>query len=392
MCPSFQATREEHDSTRGRANLLRAAMMGLLGPEGMTSQELYKVLDLCLSCHACKRECPSAVDVAKLKAEFLYGYYRRHGVSLRARLFADIARLLDWAQRAPQLANWALRGPGRWLMGTLGVDPRRQPPAIAPRPFSALSRDLAEKASPGMGGAVVFFHDTFTEHQHPGIGLAALKLLRAAGLRAIVLEDKRCCGRPAVSKGLLDKAKELAEHNLRLLAPYAAAGMPIVGVEPSCMVMLVEEYPSLQPGEAAERIAEQSMLLETFLLRYLKENGSALAWDGRPRKVLYHGHCQQKAFFGIEDTVALLEMIPGCRVEVVDAGCCGMAGSFGYEKEHYDLSIQLAEMALAPAVRRADQETIICASGASCREQIEHVTGRVALHPVEVMAEALAEG
>ena len=394
MCPSFQALRDETHSTRGRANALRAGMMGFLGPEGMLSEEVYDVMDLCLSCHACKSECPSAVDMAKLKAEFLYQYQQKHGVPFRSRLFANIAKLNKMGQPFAPLANLLLQWPGRWVMSMLGVEPERSFPQFAQQTFSKwfLHQGVSGNGSEPMENKqVIFFHDTFTEHNDPHIGRAAIKILRSAGYEPRILPEKVCCGRPAVSKGLLDEALKLAKHNVALLAPYAKQGVPIVGCEPSCMAMLVDDYLDLVPGEDAQAVAAHSMTLDMFLVGEAEKGDLNLAFDGKSRQVLFHGHCQQKATFGTASTIAMLEMIPHCTVEEIDSGCCGMAGSFGYEKEHYDLSIQLAEISLAPAVRAAPAETIICAMGTSCRDQIHHTTGRIARHPIEVFAEAIIE-
>jgi Fe-S oxidoreductase len=214
-------------------------------------------------------------------------------------------------------------------------------------------------------------------------------VLKAAGYEPILLREKACCGRPAVSKGLLDEAKRLANHNVELLVPYARAGVPIVGCEPSCMTMLMEDYRDLVPGEASRTVAEAAMSIDQFLVHRADAGELNLHFDELTRQVLFHGHCQQKANFGTESTHKMLQLIPNCTVEEVDSGCCGMAGSFGYEREHYDLSIQLAEMSLAPAVRAAGPDTIICALGTSCRDQINHTTEREAHHPIEVLAEAL---
>jgi FAD/FMN-containing dehydrogenase/Fe-S oxidoreductase len=393
MCPSFQATKDERHSTRARANALRSAMMGLLGPEGITSKEVYEVMDLCLSCHTCKSECPSAVDMAKLKSEFLYQYQRVHGVSLRSWLFGKIASLDKLGQPLAPLSNAFIRWPGKWILASLGVDVRRSLPELTKRTFSAWYR---QQGNTGNGSKdkerkqVIFFHDTFTEHNDPHIGQAAVKILEKAGFDPVILADKVCCGRPAVSKGLLEEALKSAKHNVKLLAPYAKQGVPIIGVEPSCMAMLVDEYLDLVPGEEAEAVAANAMTLDMFLVKEAEGGDLNLIFDEIPRQVLFHGHCQQKATFGTGSTLKMLEMIPNCSVEEVDSGCCGMAGSFGYEKEHYDLSIQLAEMSLAPAVRATSKDTIICATGTSCREQILHTTQRRALHPIEVMAAALA--
>jgi len=391
MCPSFQATREEDHSTRGRANALRAAMMGLLGPDGLTSQQLYQVLDLCLSCQACQSECPSSVDMAKLKAEFLHNYYREHPLPLRSRLFAHIADLNRLSQPFAPLVNRLYAGPGQWVARSLGIHPQRSLPGLAAQPFSQWYTSHAASGSANRleRQPVVFFHDTFMEHNDPHIGQAAIQVLEKGGYDLIFLPDKKCCGRPAVSKGLLDHAARLARHNLALLAPYAEQDIPIVGCEPSCLAMLVDDYRDLEPGSQSEAVARLSMPIERFLVAELAAGRLQLPLDNSPRHVLFHGHCQQKAQFGTSDTLAMLKMMPNCQVQQVESGCCGMAGSFGYEREHYQLSIQLAEMSLAPAVRAAPPETIICATGTSCRQQIHDTTGRRAYHPIEILAQAL---
>ncbi len=391
MCPSYQATRDETHSTRGRANTLRAAMMGLLGPDGMTSPETYGVLDLCLSCKGCKAECPSSVDMAKIKAEFLHAYYREHGTPLRARVFGNIAKLDQWGQPVAPLANLVLKGPGKWAMTAMGVHRERPLPQFASQSFSRWYARHHTNGHAGTRQQVVFFHDTFMEHNDPHIGKAAIKVLEAAGYDPILLKDKKCCGRPALSKGLLDEAARLARHNVALLAPYAEQGIPIVGCEPSCLSALVEEYPDLVPGPQAKTVASMVMPIDAFLVREAQEGRLSLSFDDTPREVLFHGHCHQKAVFGTASTHAMLKLIPSCTVSEVDSGCCGMAGSFGYEAEHYDLSLKVAELALAPAVRAAPAETIICAMGTSCREQIDHTADRSALHPIEVLASALVD-
>jgi Fe-S oxidoreductase len=268
-------------------------------------------------------------------------------------------------------------------------------PRLAPQTFSTWYKRHAaprkdRQAQPGK--SVVLFHDTFMEHNHPQIGQAAVKALEAAGCAVILVDKKECCGRPAVSKGLLDDARRMAQHNVMMLAPYAEQGIPIVGCEPSCLAMLVDEYPDLVPGPQAEAIAGVSMLIENFLAREAEAGRLKLRFDATPRRILLHGHCNQKAVFGTAGMHAALKLMPGCTVEEIDSTCCGMAGSFGYETEHYDLSMKIAEMSLAPAVRAAAPGTIVAAPGTSCREQIQHVAGRDALHPIEVLAAALAEG
>jgi FAD/FMN-containing dehydrogenase/Fe-S oxidoreductase len=395
MCPSFQVTREEADSTRGRANALRAAMLGLLGPNSMTSKELYEVMDLCISCHACKTECPSSVDMARLKSEFLYQYQQEHGTPMRSQLFGHIGRLSRLASRVPALSNLILIGPGRLALQILGVHPARSLPNFAPHTFSSEFNRQAhhpfnnENPAKREGPQVVFFQDTFLEHNHPRIGHAAVRVLRALGVEPLVLEGLGCCGRPAVSKGMLDEAKRLAAHNLALLTPYVHKGYSIVGCEPSCMAMFVDEIPDLLPGEQANCVSKAVMTIEQFIIQHAHQAETSLSFRPISQRILYHAHCQQKSTFGVENTLAMLSLIPEAEVSLIESGCCGMAGSFGYENEHYELSIQLAEMSLAPAVRAASMDTIICASGTSCRDQISHTTERAALHPIEVLAMAL---
>jgi len=388
MCPSYRVTRDETHSTRGRANALRSAMTGLLGVEGMSSKELFDVLDLCLSCSACKSECPSTVDMAKLKAEFLNQYYQKHGIPVRSWVFANIGRLNKFAQPFAPLVNNLMSGPGKWVLSSLGIHQKRPFPKLASQTFSSQYEESKGSGAPSTHrNQVVFFHDTFLEHNEPQIGHAASKVLEMMGFDPIILFDKKDSGRPAVSKGLLGEAAKLAKHNVELLAPFAKQGIPIVGCEPSVMAMLVNEYLDLVPGEDAKAVAEAAVMLDEFIVRET-ESGS-LDFDDKPRKVIFHGHCQQKAIFGTESTHKMLNLIPNCTVEEIDSGCCGMAGSFGYEREHYDLSIQLAELSLAPRIREAHPNTIICAIGTSCREQIDHTTNRKAIHPIEVLAGAL---
>jgi FAD/FMN-containing dehydrogenase/Fe-S oxidoreductase len=385
MCPSYMATLDEEHSTRGRANALRAVLSGHAPASDFTGRRLYEVLDLCLECKACKAECPANVDMAKLKYEFLAHYYRANGLPLRNRLFGHIHRLARWGSALAPLSNWlAGVAPHRWLLERLaGIDRRRPLPAFAATSFSSwFARHRAEGT--GERGEVVLFHDTFNTYQTPEVAIAATRLLEKLGYR-VVLPDRRCCGRPMISKGLLAEARDLAAYNVARLAAHARAGRAIVGLEPSCLLTLRDEYVDLLRSEDARLVARQSLLLEEFLQR---EKALPPA-SGTGRKALLHGHCHQKAQVGTAPTVAVLKSA-GYQVTEVDAGCCGMAGSFGFEAEHYDLSLQIANRRLVPAVKATAADVAVCAPGISCRQQIAHTTGRQAKHPAELLWEALA--
>ena len=390
MCPSYMATCDEEHSTRGRANALRAVLSGRMPPSEFTGHRLYEVMDLCLECKGCKAECPSNVDMAKLKYEFLHHYHKANGLPLRNRLFGRIERLNRLASRLPTIANWMVSVPfNRWLIEkVLGIDRRRPLPALAEQTFTDwFRRRLAPAAAPR--GEVVLFHDTFVTHNTPEIGQAAVQLLEAAGYR-VVLVDRKCCGRPLISKGMLTDARDNAAWNVERLYPYAKRGVAIVGLEPSCLLTLRDEWVDLLRTDEARVVAEQSALLEQFLLRE-RERGLTLQFRPGIREALLHGHCHQKAMVGTAPTVGVLNWA-GYKVSEVDSGCCGMAGSFGFEREHYDISVALGNRRLAPAVKATPATTQVVAPGISCRQQIQHLAGRRAKHPAEVLWEALAPG
>jgi Fe-S oxidoreductase len=300
---------------------------------------------------------------------------------------AHVAELDRWGALAPTLANRVARlGITRRAMERLlGIDRRRPLPHLAPEPFPAWFRRHRPPAH-APRGEVVLFHDTFTTYHAPEVGQAAVALLEAAGYR-VVLVDRRCCGRPLISKGLLDEARAHAAWNVARLHPWAARGVAVVGLEPSCLLTFRDEVVDLLRSEEARTVARQAMLLEEFLLRE-RDRGLALAFSARARGALLHGHCHQKALVGTGPTVAALRWA-GWEVTEVDAGCCGMAGAFGFEREHYELSVRIGERRLGPAVRATPAEHDIVASGISCRQQIEHLTGRRARHPAELLWRAL---
>jgi FAD/FMN-containing dehydrogenase/Fe-S oxidoreductase len=422
MCPSYRATREEKHSTRGRANLLRhfiTEQSALLAPERIanTSEEgspppvtadmVYDALSLCLSCKACENECPSSVDMAKLKSDFMAKYYERKGLPLRAFLFGNIARFNALGAPFASLANWAFNLPiTRQVLSGIGITPRRAMPAFAPHTFNSWWKRHQSSTQPAIPtglpavsnpqslrdsrqspiSSVALFVDTFTQYNHPEIGIAAVELLERAGYQVIIPKTK-CCGRTLVSQGQPRAVIPLARHNIVTLAPLARQGIPILGLEPSCIAMLRDDYLDLQPGEDAEAVGGAMQSVEDFLVAQLadgKLNVSLRPHFAANAEVLFHGHCHQKAGWGTGGTKKMMSLA-GYRVTEVDSSCCGMAGAFGYEKEHFAVSQQVGELSLLPAVRAAGPDTLIVAPGTSCRQQIEQLAGRRPLHPVQMI-------
>jgi FAD/FMN-containing dehydrogenase/Fe-S oxidoreductase len=399
MCPSFMATRDEVHSTRGRANALREAIVGGL-PGGLTSREVYDVLDLCLECKACKAECPSRVDVGKLKAEFLQAYYDAHGTPRSARALGGAAKLAPLAQAFAPLVNALLPlAPVRWLTEkAIGIDRRRTLPAYAPRRFDrAFRRREAGPGAPAPAGStagapttsdpptVALFVDTWSNFQDTAPAHAAVAVLEAVGAR-VELVPYRCCGRPLISKGLLREAKAQAASNVAALTPYVERGVPILGLEPSCVSAFTDDYPSLVPGPETDALARAVRPLEAWLAKRWSAGDllpEALFEQG-DAPLLLHGHCQQKAVLGTAATKAVLGWASR-DVRELDAGCCGMAGSFGYT--HHELSLTIGEQRLFPAVRAHAGEVVAC--GFSCRHQVEDATGRRPRHVAEALARAL---
>ena len=375
MCPSYMATREEKHSTRGRANVLRLAMTGRLGEAGLGDEGVHEVLDLCLECRACKAECPVGVDMARFKSEFLADYYTRHGTPLSARMLGNARSLAEWGSRLAPLSNWVM-GAGivrRVAESVAGLDRRRALPQFERRTLSQVAPPADEHCD------AVLFNDTFMNYYEPAIGLAALDVLKAAGVRA-GLAAHGCCGRPQISKGLLGQAREMAGATTSALHAHAAAGRPILFCEPSCLSAMREDVPSLLRGEArarAEVVARSCMLVEEFL----ETVGDKLPLKSTPGKVLLHGHCHQKAMGLVAPVKALLSRIPGAEVVDLDAGCCGMAGSFGYMHGHFEVSRAIGERKLFPAVRAKGAGTVVVAAGTSCRHQVREFTGVEAVHP-----------
>jgi FAD/FMN-containing dehydrogenase/Fe-S oxidoreductase len=391
MCPSFMVTREEEHSTRGRANALRAVLSGRLPTTEWTSRRMYQVMDLCVACKGCKAECPSSVDMGKIRFDFLSRYNSVHGVPLRSQLLGHMAQLdRVFSGRLASLANGLLASlPLRLAMEkTLGIARQRTLPAFAEVPFTTwFAQHRVRNEEPR--GEVVLFNDTWNTYNTPRVAIAATQVLEAAGFQ-VTLPGHGCCGRPMISKGLLDEARQAALETVHRLAPLAERGLPIIGLEPSCILTLRDEYHYLLPRDhRVDLIASLAQTFEEFVAGQHEHQRLQLGFSDRPRRLLLHGHCHEKALVGTAPSRKTLSLPPGHQVTEIDSGCCGMAGAFGYEAEHYEISMKMAERALLPAVREAATDTAIVASGISCRQQIEHGTGRQALHPAEVLRQAL---
>jgi FAD/FMN-containing dehydrogenase/Fe-S oxidoreductase len=391
MCPSYMATRDEAHSTRGRANVLRLVMSGRVSESGLGDEGVREVLDLCLECRACKAECPVGVDVARFKSEFLADYWRRHGTPLKARVLGNVHHLATWGSRLAPVSNWiAASAPARvlneWL---IGIDRRRVPPAWTSRPLAGrFTRSRGDREP-----SVALFNDTFTNYYHPEIGIAATEVLEAAGLD-VELAPNVCCGRPMISQGLLDAARTQASINTDRLYPLAERGRALVFLEPSCFSAIREDAPSLLRGEAqrrAQQVAERAFLFEEWLEAEWRGGRVRLSLASGPSQVVLHGHCHQKSMGRLGPAKALLGRIPGASVVDLDAGCCGMAGSFGYDTNHFEVSRAIGERTLLPAARNLKAGAVLVASGVSCRHQIRDFTDTRALHAAELLRSLITE-
>ncbi len=397
MCPSFRATGDERHTTRGRANSLRLALTGQLGADALTSSEMYDTLSLCVGCKACGKECPTGVDMARMKIEFLHHYHRRHGLPLRERLVAWLPRYARWAARFPRLMNLGrpkglLARAGERL---LGLTASRERPRWRRDVFRARNA-VRRREGPGDGDGrpeVLLWVDTFNTYFEPGNAQAALRVLDAAGFRVrfpTLPGRPPCCGRTFLNAGLVDPARQEAQRLLSALSPWVERGVPVVGLEPSCLLTLRDEIPTLLPGGASESVADASLLLDEFLLRETEAGRASL--DLGPveaQTALVHTHCHQKALGREGATEAVLRRIPGLDVHTLRSGCCGMAGAFGYEAEHYDVSMAMGELDLLPAVRNAAPDTWVLAAGVSCRHQIAHGAGRSSLTLAQALEASL---
>jgi FAD/FMN-containing dehydrogenase/Fe-S oxidoreductase len=396
MCPSYRVTREERDTTRGRANSLRLAITGQLGSDSFTSDEMAETLKLCVSCKGCRRECPTGVDMARMKIEVQAARAQKYGLSLHERLVGWLPRYAPYAANVPWLMNLrdALPGAAKLSEAVAGFSARRSLPKWRRDVF-----DDGAGGGRGESGAddkdVVLFADTFNRYFERENLDAALAVLGAGGYRVHIAKPvdgssrPLCCGRTFLAIGQVDEARKEAERTLTALEPFVTRGIPVVGLEPSCLLSFRDEVPAMVKGDGAKRFAAQALTFEEFLAREAKEGRLNLPLKKIGERVLLHGHCHQKAFDALNPVEQVLELIPGLKVETVESSCCGMAGSFGYDSETIDVSLAMGELSLLPAVRAAAADTIIVADGTSCRHQIHDGTGREALHVARVLAMSL---
>ena len=390
MCPSYRVTRDERDVTRGRANTLRLAITGQLGSDALSSDEMAETMKLCVSCKACRRECPTGVDMARMKIEVQAARLAKRGLSLHERAIGYLPRYAPLAAKWPRLAN--LRNDvarlRQWSERYAGLSARRN----LPRWRADAWREPTRSPSAPQAGSVVFFADTFNRYFEPQNIEAALAVLAAGGYTVHLPQaadgDSRplCCGRTFLAVGLIDEARREAERCVAALAPFLERATPFVGLEPSCMLGFRDEIPSLVKREDARRLAANALLLEEFLAREAKAGALKLALAPVAKRALLHGHCHQKAFAAMGAVEAVLRLVPDLAVETVESSCCGMAGAFGYGADTFDVSLKMAELSLLPAVRKAEADTLILADGTSCRHQIKDGTGREALHVARVLA------
>ncbi|WP_286588353.1 FAD-binding and (Fe-S)-binding domain-containing protein [Sphingobacterium sp. N143] len=392
MCPSFMATRDEKDTTRARANMLRQFLTNSTKKNRFDHQEIKEVMDLCLSCKGCKTECPSSVDVAKMKAEFLQHYYDEHGAGFRAKLIANFTDSQKLGSLVAPLYNFVVKNNflSTLVKKTVGFSPKRSLPTVHGTTLSQWVKK--QRATATAKRKVYLFADEFTEYNDTEIGIKAVKLLTALGYEVIIPKHVQS-GRTYLSKGFVKEAKKIANQNVDYLKDLITADTPLLGIEPSAIITFRDEYLSLVDRSLqhdAQRIAKHALMIDEFLLQEI-ESGHIHReqFTAAERKIKLHGHCYQKAFHLVTVTEQVLSFPANYSVEVIPSGCCGMAGSFGYESEHYDLSMKVAELVLLPTVRKTDTHTLIAAAGTSCRHQIKDGAARVAHHPVEILYEAL---
>jgi FAD/FMN-containing dehydrogenase/Fe-S oxidoreductase len=397
MCPSYMATRDEMATTRARANVLRELLSRGNQKKPFDQPDIYKVLDLCLSCKACKSECPSSVDMAKIKAEFMQHWYEHHRVPLRTRLIANISHINRLGMLFPGLFNWfaTSRLTSSLLKRMLRFDTKRSIPTLGKkslRKWAERNLEGLNDSLPGSAPEVVLFVDEFTNYNDTSLGIITIRFLNRLGIRVIIVKHP-VSGRTYLSKGLLKKARLIARENIKIFSGLVNGERPLVGIEPSAILGFRDEFPELvgeDIQEQAEFLSRHCYTVEEYLqIAFEKKIFESSLFHTEKRKLKLHGHCQQKSIASTESTRRVLSIPENYSVEEIPSGCCGMAGSFGYEKEHYDMAMKVGELVLFPAVRNEEEETIVVAPGTSCRHQIMDGTGRRALHPVEVLYNAL---
>jgi FAD/FMN-containing dehydrogenase/Fe-S oxidoreductase len=391
MCPSYMATRNEKDTTRARANILREFLTRSDKVNRFDHEEIYNVMDLCLSCKGCKSECPSNVDVAKLKAEFLQHYYDEHGVPFRSRMIANFTASSRLASAAPGIYNFMMTNfaTSKLIKKMVGFAVERSMPTL----YKTTLRNWYRKHKKKVGGRKVYlFCDEFTNYNDTEIGIKAIQLLEKLGYD-VQLTDHEESGRTWLSKGLIREAQKIINRNIEKLYPIISAETPLIGIEPSAILTFRDEYPDLASEENYEKAVQLSthvLMIDEFLAREMNKGIiSTGQFTASAKKIVLHGHCQQKSVASVAPTVKILSFPANYSVQTIPSGCCGMAGSFGYEEEHYELSMKIGELVLFPTVRKQEEDTIIAATGTSCRHQIKDGTGRKAMHPLEVLWEAV---
>ena len=387
-------TQDEQHLTRGRANALRLALSGQLGTRALTSKSMYETMRLCVGCKACARECPTGVDMTRMKSEFLHHYQQEHGVKLRDRIFANLPRHAPLLSKFAPLLHLRDRIPGLAQISEnlLGIKGNRKLPEWSYSPF----RDEEVTSQPGEK-TVVLFTDTFGTWFEPQGLRDAVKVLQNSGYEVQALgasssSSRLCCGRTYLSSGLLREARQEALKVIGRLYKFVESGIPVVGLEPSCMFTIRDDYPSLVPGPDSEALASHVQLLDEFLFQEHQKGQLKLPLQKiSQEKIWVHGHCHQKAANATGSTLGILQTIPGLEVELIPSSCCGMAGSFGYESENYEISMKMAELSLLPKIRTLDQNHGIVACGTSCRQQIQHGSGKPAMHTAQILRQAISD-
>ena len=394
MCPSYMVTRDEEHSTRGRANALRGYISGNLASED-SMERIREVLDLCVECKACKSECPSNVDMTRLKYEFLYQYHQKKGYSLRDLVFGNYRKFAQVGSIMSPISNWAMRNDvlRKILFSFIGIDHRRQIPEFAKTTFAnwyKINKHLFGSGKKNLT-KVILFSDTFTNYNHPEIGVDTFKVLVALGYEVIVPELK-CCGKPFLSKGMLPKAKSLASENIKILSEIVDDNSVIVGIEPSCLLTIFDDYPDLLNQDLEiKNIIDKIMLVGDLIVRDFPQGLPSGLFKPVGRKVLFHGHCHQKSLFGTIKINKLLNLLPDVVVEEIQSGCCGMAGTFGFESEHYEISLKMAKQNLVDKISNQSGDFILVSDGISCRQQINHVLDRKSFHSMELFSSLLVD-